>query len=149
MSVVPLRKEDEAVPVASPHPVAHRAEARGRASSVPELPFAGPEGSSRLPDAGHALSRAAGVASAAGMRFAEVTSRPLIHLPAPAISAVWLKHQEAASHWEAALVRVPRRLWGVMHTGVTGAVYGLLWATSTPAGFVVLVVLLVACRIWL
>ena len=149
MSVVPLRKAVEAVEAGSPDAADHRAAARRRASIVTELPSPEPEGSPAFPAAGHALSRAGEVAATASSRFADLAARPLIHLHPPAVSAVWARHHEAASHWDAALVRVPRLAWGVMHTGVTGVIYGLLWATSSPAGFVVLVVLTVACRIWI
>lgn len=146
MSVVPLRKAVEAVAEIPAAEASPRAEARGRAKSVTRLPSELPGLPFPWGAPGDAVSRAGGAATGAGKRVAAVLSRPVIHLPAPAVSAVWAHHRAAASHWETWLVRWPRYAWGVLHTGVTAVVYGVLWATTSPAGFVVLVALAFACR---
>lgn len=149
MNVVPIRREDAEVPADEPVEGAHRAAARRRASSLAELPPGGTDQRVRVPPSGDAGSPGRGSAAAAGARLREVASRPLIHLPAPAMSALWARHQEAAWHWDAGVIRWPRQAWAVMHVAVTGLVYGLLWVTFSPAGFAALGVLVAACWFWL
>ena len=149
MSVIPLRKAEEAVAEVVAAAESQRGEARGRADSVTQV-LAEPDG---LPFAGGALgnglSRAGETAASAGKRTAEILGRPVIHLAAPAVSAVWAQHKAAASHWNVPLVSWVRLwLWGAPHTGVTGAAYGLLWVTASPAGAGALWFSYWACHAW-
>jgi hypothetical protein len=70
-------------------------------------------------------------------------------LRASGLHAAHLRHGEAAGHWQAALVRVPRRTWGYVHL-LLKACLGLLdWVTESPARTAVAAIFLVACIKWL
>lgn len=70
-------------------------------------------------------------------------------LRASGLHAAHQRHREAAAHWEAAAMRLPRRAWGAAHL-LLKACLGLLdWVTESPARTLVATLFLVACIKWL
>ena len=132
----------EAVP---PEPAAEapEAEARGRANSVAAaLPLTPPARPS-----GDIESRARELAA----RFLGAFTVPkgTDVLRASGLHAAHQRHREAAAHWEAAAVRVPRRAWGALHLLLKGCLGLLDWVTESPARTLVAAIFLAACIKWL
>lgn len=153
MSVIPLRKaereEEEAVasPAAGDEP--NRAEARGRASSIPKLPFAAlPLPFRGAPDS-DAPSPAAQAADVVRRRLAGLTSVPVIRRQPDHLERLWARHREAAQRHEGALLKDARYAWGVLHVAVWSACLVVLSVAFSPGGFVLAVAVAAACWFWL
>jgi hypothetical protein len=70
-------------------------------------------------------------------------------LHASGLHAAHLRHKDAAAHWEVAIIRVPRRAWGVLHLLLKACLGVLDWVTESPARTIAAAIVLVACSHWL
>jgi hypothetical protein len=66
----------------------------------------------------------------------------------PDVFALWRQHREAAAHWNAPVIRIPRLAYGLVHTGAVTTGYWLFWATFSPAGLILTGVLTWAFIHW-
>jgi hypothetical protein len=73
----------------------------------------------------------------------------LLHAQPSSLAQTHTRHKEAAGHWEAGLVRVPRRLWGYGHLALKALLHVIEWVTDSPVKFVIAAAFLVACWFWL
>ena len=147
---------DEAVQeaVASPEAEAgfQRAGARARANSVPTaLPVVHHEAvqGDAPPSAQEAARRAAEAIARLRAALTLPAGTSLLHAQPPSLVQTHSRHKEASEHWEAALARVPRRLWGYGHTVLKALLHVIEWVTESPARFVIAAAFLVACWYWL
>jgi hypothetical protein len=70
-----------------------------------------------------------------------------VHAQPPTFRQARDRHHECASHFEAALLRYPRYLWGYFHLLIImPALYLVVWVTESPARFFVTAAL--AAIIW-
>jgi hypothetical protein len=146
------RAEAEAVQPEASDLEPTRAEARGRAESVPTALLAVHHASPADARRDYVLSRLRGLldrlrvisakAAARAVFICQLATRP------PSPKDLRDLHKEAASQWEAALFRWPRHLWGAGHTALYTAAYGALAVLFSPAGAVLAVAFIITCWFW-
>ena len=67
----------------------------------------------------------------------------LIHSQPPTFHEAWRRHHECAGHYEAALLKYPRLVWGYFHLLVIKPLLNLLeWVTESPARLVITAIVL-------
>ena len=130
-----------------------RAETRGRAVSVPTALVTVQPALSPADRFGHALSRAGEWLEATETwrakvaawlaRTCQMATRP------PSAAELHAAHRDAAAQWEARLLRVPRQVWGALHTAAHAAAFWLLAVLFSPAGAVLALAFIAVCWIWL
>jgi len=98
---------------------------------------------------GDAASRAREALLRFGALFAIPAGTSLLHAQPPSLRQAHDRHKEAAKHWEAGLIRWPRHLWGYGHTAFKALLHIIEWVTESPARFIVAVLFLAACWLWL
>lgn len=134
------REEAEAVaPEPSPEPL--RRQARTRASSVTQAASTASQPvTQRVRAAGRALSSSAALLDKPGS---------LVHSQPPTFRQARDRHHECAHHFEAALLRYPRLLWGYLHLLTIKPALNLAeWITETPARFFVALIVAIVIWIW-
>lgn len=70
-------------------------------------------------------------------------------LHASGLHAAHLRHKDAAAHWEAAIVRVPRRAWGALHLLLKACLGVTDWVTESPARTIAAVIVCLLITHWL
>jgi hypothetical protein len=126
-----------------PDAPAHRAGARGRASSLPvplPLPLAPAPGSD-------SESPAAGVIAGLAGTFAIPSD--LLHARPASLADAHAAHRQAAAHWNGALPRHLRHAWGWLHVALKAVLHAADWVTASPARFFVAAMVAVAVWFWL
>jgi hypothetical protein len=76
-------------------------------------------------------------------RVTAMATRPL------SVAELHAAHRDAAAQWEAGLLRVPRQVWGALHTAAHAAAFWLLAVLFSPAGAVLALAFIAVCWIWL
>jgi hypothetical protein len=135
VSAEPLREEAEEVPAESPELATMHAGARRHARSVaPALPL--PEVAEPESDTLSLPELVQMVRSWLRERVSTAAERKLdlIHGPPPTVAALHARHAKAAAHWNGAIPRNLRLLWGLIHTLVTVLAYTAADALFSPAG---------------
>lgn len=141
------------------------AESAAEVVQLPELPVA--EGNAECAQRVRSVTNAAETATLPGVsdtqsdradRWRETAARAeawlraviaggsLLHAKPPSLAEIREKHSRSASRFDAHVLRVPRHAWGWLHLTWAALAYGLLWATTSPAGFVVTVI--VTAVVW-
>jgi hypothetical protein len=124
-----------------------RAEARGRASSIPTafpLPLD--------PETGTGARWSPEVVRAWLLgRVEAVKARELdlIHGPPTSVAAMHERHRVAASHWRSPLLRGARSAYGALHTAIYAQLLALGDATFSPAGLILSALLVYLLVYWL
>ena len=130
------KQREEAVPPDS-SPETPRGEGRTCASSVTPASLASLRAvTERVRKAGQAASRVAAVLDKPGS---------LVHSQPPTFRQARDRHHECARHYQAAILRGPRLLWGYFHLLVIMPVlYLVVWVTESPARFLVTAAIIAA-----
>lgn len=147
MTAQPIRQREEADASEPQIEAPTRAEAPGRASSLPTaLPLSHPADTDSDETAWPELVRA----WLAG-RLSKLGQHPLdlIHGPPASIGAMHARHQQAAAHWKSPAARGLRTAWGWLHTAVYAAWITLMDATFSPAGALLAVLFVLTLIYWL
>jgi hypothetical protein len=79
---------------------------------------------------------------------AAFTGGSLLHAQPPSLAQTWTRHQQAARHYEAGMIRWPRYAWGGTHVALKAFLHIVEWVTDSPFRFVVAVLLVAACWFW-
>jgi hypothetical protein len=135
----------EAVAFPEPEAAAQGAEARGRAGSLPVALSPAEEDAPARDAASLARERALRL----GGWLAAQSRTSLLHAKPPSVAEIHGHHRQAAAAHQGGLLRGPRHVWGVMHTGAYAFALAALWVVFSPLGFVIAAAFLAACWFWL
>lgn len=70
------------------------------------------------------------------------------HSQPPSLSMIWERHLASARHYNAALIRQPRYLWGALHLALAASIYLVAWVCHSFPLFVCAAAIVVAAH-WL
>ena len=121
--------------------------ARGRATSVPNATPLPSILRAASPTQGDALARAQAAAERVSAVLSGVQSGVLVTSHPSSLADAHTRVHEAAGHWEALAVKVPRLLWGYGWLGFKALLHLLEWVTESPVRFIIAAVLVIVA--WL